>query len=100
MKHLLVKSFAALAVAGLGLAPMANAAPSGPSSVDATIESLQTQGFDVVVHRSGDGASENCTVAGVRAGQTYSRTDSGAPGAQDDLVTTLMSKTAYVSLTC
>jgi hypothetical protein len=28
------------------------------------------------------------------------RTDSGAPGAADDLVTTVMGKTVYVDLSC
>lgn len=100
MKDILITSLAALTVATFGLTATANAAPSGPSSVDATILSLQARGFDVVVNRTGDATSEHCTVAAVRAGHTYSRTDSGAPGAGDDLVTTLLSKTAYVLLAC
>ncbi len=100
MKHVFVKAMAALAVSAVALTPTADATPTGPSTVDAMIDSLQAQGFDVVVSRTGDGAPALCTVAAVRAGHTYSRTDSGSPGAQDDLVTTLLSKTVYVKLSC
>jgi hypothetical protein len=43
---------------------------------------------------------DQCTLNAVRPGQTFSRTDSGAPGAADDLVTTVISKTVYVDVTC
>jgi hypothetical protein len=102
MKHLLLTSFTAgaLAAAALGLTAAAGAAPAGPSSVDTTIDQLRAQGFDVIVNRLGIAPQGQCTVSGVRPGQTYSRTDSGAPGAGDDLVTTVTSKTVYVDITC
>ena len=43
----------ALASAALGLAGTANAAPGGPSSVDATISELRAQGYQVIVNRIG-----------------------------------------------
>lgn len=100
MSKLVVNTLAALAVASIALTAPAHAAPSGPSSVDATIEQLSAQGFEVIVMRIGDAESQHCTVGGVRPGQTYSRTDSGAPGAGDGLVTTLLSKTVYVDVYC
>jgi hypothetical protein len=102
MKKLLVTSITAgaLAAAALGLTAAANAAPAGPSSVDATIDQLREQGFDVVVNRTGIAPQEQCTLSEVRPGQTYSRTDSGVPGAGDDLVTTVTGKTVYVEITC
>ena len=45
-------------------------------------------------------ALDECTLSAVRPGQTFSRTDSGVPGADDDLVTTVTNKTVYVDLTC
>ena len=90
----------ALASAALGLAGTANAAPTGPSSVDATISQLRAQGYQVIVNRIGTGAVDQCTVSAVRPGQTFSRTDSGAPGADDDLVTTVTNKTVYVDVAC
>ena len=102
MKNYLYIALAAgaLASAALGLAGTANAAPAGPSSVDATISQLRAQGYQVIVNRIGAGAVDQCTVSAVRPGQTFSRTDSGAPGADDDLVTTVTNKTVYVDVAC
>jgi hypothetical protein len=102
MKNLLITSITAgsLAAATLGLAATVNAAPAGPSSVDTTIEQLREQGFEVIVNRTGIAPQGQCTLSAVRPGQTYSRTDSGVPGAGDDLVTTVIGKTVYVEITC
>ena len=101
MKRILISSLAAgaLASAALGLAGTASAAPSGPSPVDATISQLQAQGFNVIVSRV-DTAAVDCTFSAVRPGQMFSRTDSGVPGADDDLVTTVTNKTVYVDIAC
>jgi hypothetical protein len=37
-------------------------------------------------------------VVAVRPGQTYSRTDSGVPGAGNDISTTVTNKTVYVDV--
>src|SRR6478672_8593817 len=102
MKKILVTSLAAgaLASAAFGLAGTASAAPSGPSSVDDTVSQLRAQGFNVLVSRVDSAAVDQCTLNAVRPGQTFSRTDSGAPGAQDDLVTTVTNKTVYVDVIC
>jgi hypothetical protein len=102
MKKILFTSLAAgaLASAAFGLAGTASAAPSGPSSVDATISQLRAQGFNVLVSRVDSAAVDQCTLNAVRPGQTFSRTDSGVPGAQDDLVTTVTNKTVYVDVIC
>jgi hypothetical protein len=102
MRKILFTSFVAgvLASAALGLAGTASAAPSGPSPVDDTISRLQAQGFNVVVSRVDSAAMDQCTLNAVRPGQTFSRTDSGVPGAQDDVVTTVTDKTVYVDVVC
>jgi hypothetical protein len=102
MKNILLASLAAgaLASAALGLAGTAAAAPSGPAQVDTTISQLQSRGFQVIVSRVESAALDQCTLSAVRPGQTFSRTDSGVPGADDDLVTTVTNKTVYVHLTC
>jgi len=102
MKDVLLTSLAAgaLASAAIGLAGTASAAPSGPSPVDDTISQLQAQGFQVLVSRVDSAAVNQCTLNAVRPGQTFSRTDSGVPGAQDDLVTTVTDKTVYVDVIC
>jgi hypothetical protein len=102
MKKIVFTSLAAgaLASAALGLAGTASAAPTGPSSIDATIGQLQAQGFNVIVSRVDSAAVDQCSLNAVRPGQTYSRTDSGVPGAKDDLVTTVTNKTVYVDVVC
>ena len=102
MKNILLTSLAAgaLASAALGLTGTATAAPSGPSSVDATVRQLQARGFQVIVSRVDSAAVDQCTLNAVRPGQTFSRTDSGVPGASDDLVTTVTNRTVYVDVTC
>ena len=102
MKNILVTSLAtgALASAALGLAGIANAAPSGSPSVNATVSQLRAQGFEVIVNRIGTAPADQCALDAVRPGQTFSRTDTGVPGAGDDLVTTITNKTVYVDLSC
>ena len=101
MKNLLYTILAAgaLASAALGLAASANAAPSGPS-VDAAVNQLRAEGFKVIVNRVGTAAPDQCSLNAVRPGQTFSRTDSGVPGADNDIVTTVTTQTVYVDVTC
>lgn len=91
-----------LAAAALGLTATANAAPVGPSSVDAVIDQLTARGYDVVVNRIGTAPSAQCTLSSVRPGQTFSRSDtgSGLPGSWGDIVTTVTGKTVYVDIVC
>jgi len=89
-----------LSAAGLTLAATAVAAPTGPSSVDQTVTQLKADGYTVIVNKVGAASVNQCTVAAVRPGQTYSRTDSGTPGAQDDVHTTVTGKTVFVDLAC
>jgi hypothetical protein len=87
-----------LAAAILGLASPAQAAPSGPSNAEQTISQLQAQGYNVIVNRIGSAPLDQATVFAVRPGQTFSRTDSGAPGAGNDVVTTVTGRTVYVDV--
>jgi len=89
-----------LASAALVLAGVANAAPAGPGPVDQTVSQLQADGYQVIVNKVDTAPLRNCAIRAVRPGQIYSRTDSGAPGAQDDLITTVTGKTAYVDVAC
>ncbi|MCU1697101.1 MAG: hypothetical protein JWR34_3164 [Mycobacterium sp.] len=103
MKKLIASLAAgALTAAALGLTAPANAAPAGPSSVDATIDQLRAQGLEVVVNRTGTAPLAQCTINSVRPGQTFSHSDtgSGLPGSAFDIVTTVTGKTVYVDLTC
>jgi hypothetical protein len=90
----------ALSAAALTLTAPAVAAPSGPSSVEQTVDQLKADGHTVIVNKVGAAPAGQCTVAAVRPGQTYSRTDSGTPGAQDDMHTTVTGKTVFVDIAC
>jgi hypothetical protein len=91
---------AALAAAALGFAGAANAAPAGPSGADQTVRQLQADGLTVILNKVGTAPLDQCTVDAVRPGQKFSRMDSGAPGAMDDIVTTVVSSTVYVDVSC
>jgi hypothetical protein len=87
-----------LAAAIIGLAIPAAAAPTGPGNAQQTINQLQSQGYTVIVNRIGTAPLDQATVTAVRPGQTFSRTDTGVPGAGNDLFTTVTSKTVYVDV--
>lgn len=90
----------AIAAAALGLAGAAGAAPSGALDASQAVGQLQARGFDVIVNKVGTAPLEQCVVSAVRPGQTFSRMDSGAPGAMDDIVTTVTAMTVYVDVAC
>lgn len=90
----------AIAYAALGLAGAAGAAPSGALDASQAVGQLQARGFDVIVNKVGTAPLEQCVVSAVRPGQTFSRMDSGAPGAMDDIVTTVTAMTVYVDVAC
>jgi hypothetical protein len=89
-----------LPAAALALAAAAEAAPSGPSNVDQTVKQLQAEGYTVIVNKVGAAPLHECTVAAIRPGQTYSRADSGTPGAHDDIHTTPTGQTVYLDIAC
>jgi hypothetical protein len=90
----------AIATAALGLVGAASAAPSGVVDASQTVSQLQARGFDVIVNKLGTAALDQCIVSAVRPGQTFSRMDSGVPGAMDDTVTTVTAMTVYVDVAC
>jgi hypothetical protein len=90
----------ALAAAAVGSPGVAAAAPSGTVDASQTVGQLQAHGFDVIVNKLGTAPLDNCVVSAVRPGHTFSRMDSGAPGAMDDIVTTVTAMTVYVDVTC
>jgi hypothetical protein len=87
-----------LAAATFGLTAPAAAAPTGPGNAQQTVNELQSQGYTVIVNRIGTAPLDQATVVAVRPGQTYSRTDSGVPGAGNDIYTTVTDKTVYVDV--
>jgi hypothetical protein len=87
-------------IATFGFAGVAAAAPSGAPDASQTIGQLRARGFEVIVNKLDTAPLEQCVVSAVRPGQTFSRMDSGAPGAMDDIVTTVTAMTVYVDVAC
>lgn len=100
MKTINTIAAAAVIAAGLACAASANAAPSGHTNADDLVMELQAQGNTVVVNRTGSHPLSQCTVTGVRPGQTYARYDSGYPGAGNDPMTQVVSMTVYLDAQC
>jgi hypothetical protein len=86
-----------LTSASLALAAVATAAPTGPSSVDQTVQTLEASGYHVIVNRMGAAPLSQCTVSGVRQGQTHSTDDSRGGSS---INTTVTSRTVYVDVAC
>lgn len=87
----------ALVFAGIALAGTAAAAPTGPSTVEQTVSTLRASGYNVVMNRTGGAPMAQCTVTGVRPGQTHSTTDTRGGSS---LVTTVTAQTVYVDVAC
>ena len=90
----------AVVAASIACASSANAAPSGRTNADAVVMQLQSQGNTVIVNRTGSHPLMQCIVTGVRHGQTYTRYDSGYPGAGNDPMVQVVSMTVYVDAQC
>jgi hypothetical protein len=99
MKRYLAVGFTTTALASgfVALAAVANAAPTGPSQVDDTVRSLEAEGYNVIVNRTGAAPLSQCSVSSVRPGQTHQTTDSRGGSS---LNTTVTSQTVYVDVTC
>jgi hypothetical protein len=99
MKRYLAVGFTTTALASgfVALAAVANAAPTGPSQVDDTVRSLEAEGYNVIVNRTGAAPLSQCSVSAVRPGQTHSTTDSRGGSS---LNTTVTSQTVYVDVAC
>jgi hypothetical protein len=100
MKHVIALAAVTLASLGIAGTATAQAAPGGRTDADQIVMQLQGQGNTVVVNRTGTLPLSQCTVIGVRPGHTYSRYDSGYPGAQSDPMTTITSMTVYLDAKC
>lgn len=92
----LVAGAAVLAFAGA-----ASAAPMGPD-VSRTVESLESQGFHVIVNKTGNAPLDLCAVDAVRPGQTFQRMESDVPGplGHSGVTTIVTGMTVYVDVSC
>ncbi|MEO3757442.1 hypothetical protein ABGB19_04005 [Mycobacterium sp. B14F4] len=91
----------AAGAAALAFAGVASAAPMGPD-VSRTVKTLESQGFQVIVNKTGNGPLDQCAVAAVRPGQTYQRMESDVPGPRGHtgITTIVTGKTVYLDVSC
>lgn len=99
MKNYVAVGFTAttIAASAVTLAAVANAAPTGPSTVDQTVRTLEASGYNVIINRTGAAPLSQCTVSAVRPGQTHSTDDSRGGGSINKTIT---SQTVYLDVTC
>jgi len=98
--HLIIAGVIATGVTAVGVAAPAVAAPEGPRDVKTVVMQLQEAGHTVIVNRTGSQPLSQCTVTGVRAGHTYSRSDSGYPGGKLNPMGQSVGMTVYVDAVC
>jgi hypothetical protein len=87
----------ALTAAALGFVSVANAAPSGPSHVQDTVQTLEAAGYHVILNRIGAAPLSACSITSVQPGQTYSTVDSRGGSSPTE---TVLAKTVYVDVAC
>ena len=68
--------------------------------MDQTDSQLRSQGYQVILNKVGTAPPNQCAVSSVRLSQTFSRTDSGVPGAGSGVITIVTNKTVYVEVKC
>ena len=100
MKSLFAFAVTTAAAIAIACAGSAGAAPVAPGNADDLVMQLQDRGNTVIVNRTGTQPLSECTVTAVRPGQTYTRYDSGYPGAQADPMTQVTSMTVFVDAAC
>ena len=98
MSHVTLVGIAAsaLATSALVLVGTAAAAPTGPSEVDDTVQTLKASGYTVIVNRTGAGPLSDCSVTAVRPGVTHQILDTRG----SDIKPQIISDTVYVDVAC
>ena len=81
-------------------AAVASAQPSTSADGQQTISRLESEGYDVIVDRIGNGDSAQCEVSSVRHPQTLTQTIVTGHDHNRDVVKVVVSKTIHVTLNC
>ena len=89
-------TIAAFSAVTFGAAPWAAAAPSGAASAEEVVDSLQRNGYKVILNRTGAGPLQECDVAAVRPGREL--TEVNTTGDDRQVVTSYT--TVYVDARC
>lgn len=95
---LTVSAVAAGYLALMGLAAPAMAAPSGAAGVQDTINSLEAEGYDVIVNRLSATPLNQASVVSVGRGQTFTHSVSGANNGDAVVYGPVSPTTVYVNV--
>lgn len=87
----------ALAAVAIGAAAQAAAAPTGPGSVQDTINRLESNGYKVILNKVGSAPLEQCTVREIRPGREVTEYRQNR---RDQLVERVLYETIYVDAAC
>jgi len=88
---------AGICAATIGLAAPASAAPSGSGSVQDTVDSLQANGYKVIINKTGAAPLDQCTVTSIRPGQKVAQPTTRDGG---DVVQHVLYTTVYMDVRC
>jgi len=91
-------SIAAFSALAFGAAPWAAAAPSGDASAQEVVDSLQRNGFKVILNRTGAGPLQECDVAAAAVRPGRELTEVNTTGDDRQVVTSYT--TVYVDARC
>jgi hypothetical protein len=91
---------AAALAAALTPTAVATADPASSGGAEQTIARLESEGYDVIVDRVGDGDLSQCKVSDVRHPQTLTQTIVTGHDHNRDVVTVVTSKSIHVTLDC
>jgi hypothetical protein len=64
------------------------------------VRGQEAKGYPVKVDHVGAGTPDQCTMYAVRPGSTFTRMDSGFPGAGNGVITEVVSMTVYLDTAC
>jgi hypothetical protein len=84
----------------LTLMPIATATAQPTSDAEQTISRLKSEGYDVIVDRTGSGDLAQCHVTNIRHPQTLTQTIVVGHDHNRDVVTVVVSKSIHVTLNC
>jgi hypothetical protein len=79
---------------------VASADPTTSGGAEQTIARLESEGYDVIVDRVGDGDLSQCEVTDVRHPQTLTQTIVTGHDHNREVVTVVVSKSIHVTLDC
>lgn len=97
MTALATVALSGLATLMIAAAPNAAAAPAGPDSVQDTVSRLESNGYKVILNKTGSAPLDQCAVSAVRPGRDVTEFRRNR---RDQTVERILYTTVYVDAAC